>query len=113
MYMYSPKLPPPALLLLGASAAPPLHSVRASQACIGRHRLCPLSIQQIQYNALEYALQYYVHVAALCIAGAAVLELLPYKWEWRSVSRLYYNMTQSTGYLHHWAWRPVDAKWCK
>eukprot|EP00775_Hariotina_reticulata_P007357 gene7357-7568_t len=22
-------------------------------------------------------------------------------------------MTQSTGYLHHWAWRPVEAKWCK
>eukprot|EP00879_Flechtneria_rotunda_P013148 GHRR01013733.1.p1 GENE.GHRR01013733.1~~GHRR01013733.1.p1 ORF type:complete len:429 (+),score=169.33 GHRR01013733.1:161-1288(+) len=51
--------------------------------------------------------------AMLLPPGAAVLELLPYKWEWRSVSSLYYNMTQSTGYLHHWAWRPLDAKWCK
>lgn len=46
-------------------------------------------------------------------AGAAVLELLPYKWDWRSMSSLYYNMTQSTGVLHHWAWRPTDARWCK
>lgn len=51
--------------------------------------------------------------AVLLPPGAAVLELLPYKWEWRGVSRLYYNMTQSTGWLHHWAWRPLDAKWCR
>jgi hypothetical protein len=51
--------------------------------------------------------------AVLLPPGAAVLELLPYKWEWRDVSSLYYNMTQSTGQLHHWAWRPLDAKWCR
>lgn len=51
--------------------------------------------------------------AVLLPPGAAVLELLPYKWEWRGVSTLYYNMTQSTGQLHHWAWRPLEAKWCK
>jgi hypothetical protein len=51
--------------------------------------------------------------AVLLPPGAAVLELLPYKWEWRGVSRLYYNMTQSTGTLHHWAWRPLDARWCR
>jgi hypothetical protein len=51
--------------------------------------------------------------AVLLPPGAAVLELLPYKWEWRDVSSLYHNMTQSTGYIHHWAWRPLDAKFCR
>lgn len=51
--------------------------------------------------------------AVLLPPGAAVLELLPYKWEWRGVSRLYHNMTMSTGRLHHWAWRPLEARWCK
>lgn len=51
--------------------------------------------------------------AVLLPPGAAVLELLPYKWEWRDVSSLYRNMTQSTGRIHHWAWRPLDAKWCR
>lgn len=26
--------------------------------------------------------------------GSMVLELLPFKWEWHNLSRLYYNMTQ-------------------
>jgi hypothetical protein len=51
--------------------------------------------------------------ALLLPPGAAVLELLPYKWEWRNISSLYHNITQSTGVLHHWAWRPRDAKWCR
>ena len=51
--------------------------------------------------------------ALLLPPGAAVLELLPYKWEWRNISSLYYNMTQSSGVLHHWAWRPQEAKWCR
>eukprot|EP00878_Enallax_costatus_P016399 GHUV01017201.1.p1 GENE.GHUV01017201.1~~GHUV01017201.1.p1 ORF type:complete len:104 (-),score=28.10 GHUV01017201.1:1101-1412(-) len=51
--------------------------------------------------------------AVLLPPGAAVLELLPYKWEWRDVSTLYHNMTQSTGQIHHWAWRPLDAEFCK
>lgn len=51
--------------------------------------------------------------AVLLPPGAAVLELLPYKWQWRDVSSLYRNMTASTGQLHHWAWRPLDAKWCR
>jgi hypothetical protein len=38
--------------------------------------------------------------------GAVVMELLPYKWEWQQISRLYFNTTQSTGYIHHFAWRP-------
>lgn len=39
--------------------------------------------------------------------GAVVMELLPYKWEWQQISRLYYNTTQSMGYIHHFAWRPM------
>jgi hypothetical protein len=49
--------------------------------------------------------------------GAAVLELLPYKWDWRDMSRLYVNMTAAargpSRPLHHWAWRATDAKWCR
>ena len=49
--------------------------------------------------------------------GAAVLELLPYKWDWRDMSRLYVNMTKSARGsgrpLHHWAWRAGDARWCR
>jgi hypothetical protein len=51
--------------------------------------------------------------APLLPPGAALLELLPFKWEWRGVSSLYYNMTQSTGRIHHWAWRPQSARWCR
>lgn len=44
--------------------------------------------------------------------GSLVLELLPYKWEWKGISQLYYNLTRSTGSIHHVAWRPTDPKWC-
>ncbi len=44
--------------------------------------------------------------------GALVLELLPYKWEWRNISTLNFNITQSTGVIHHVAWRPMDVQWC-
>ena len=44
--------------------------------------------------------------------GAMVMELLPYKWEWASVSELYYNLTQGLGDIHHFAWRPTDPKFC-
>ncbi len=42
-----------------------------------------------------------------------VLELLPYKWEWANLSMLYYNMTQSIGDIHHFAWRPTHYKYAK
>ncbi len=42
-----------------------------------------------------------------------VLELLPFKWEWHKLSMLYYNMTQSIGDLHHFAWRPTDVRFAK
>eukprot|EP00798_Chlamydomonas_sp_ICE-L_P022811 gene22811-29982_t len=45
--------------------------------------------------------------------GAAVMELLPYKWEWHKISMLYYNVTQSIGDIHHWAWRPMTDEYCK
>uniref|UniRef100_A0A7S0RGP0 Glycosyltransferase n=1 Tax=Chlamydomonas leiostraca TaxID=1034604 RepID=A0A7S0RGP0_9CHLO len=43
--------------------------------------------------------------------GSAVLELLPFKWEWAKVSMLYYNITQSIGDIHHFAWRANHYKW--
>ena len=46
----------------------------------------------------------------LCCAGAIVLELLPYNWEWRGVSTLYRNITSSLGDVHHFAWRAQSAK---
>jgi hypothetical protein len=42
--------------------------------------------------------------------GTLVYELLPYKWEWSKISMLYYNMTQSIGDIHHFAWRPTHWK---
>ncbi|MEW5308350.1 MAG: hypothetical protein WDW38_000318 [Sanguina aurantia] len=50
--------------------------------------------------------------AVLLPPGALVVELLPYKWEWQGVSRLFYNMTQSMGDIHHHAWRPMEREWC-
>ena len=49
--------------------------------------------------------------AALLPPGAAVYELLPFNWEWRHSAELYRNLTRSTGHIHHFAWRPTDAKW--
>ena len=43
-------------------------------------------------------------------AGAVVLELLPYNWEWRGVSTIYRNITASLGDVHHFAWRAQSAK---
>ena len=34
-----------------------------------------------------------------------VIELLPYNWEWKGISRLYKNLTASVGDIHHFAWR--------
>ncbi|PNH04842.1 hypothetical protein TSOC_009007 [Tetrabaena socialis] len=48
--------------------------------------------------------------AALMAPGSAIFELLPYKWEWLGISRLYFNITQSAGDLHHFAWRPTDYR---
>lgn len=45
-----------------------------------------------------------------CYAGAVVLELLPYNWEWRGVSTIYRNITASLGDVHHFAWRAQSAK---
>lgn len=38
-------------------------------------------------------------------AGAVVMELLPYNWEWNGISRTYANLTASRGDIHHMAWR--------
>lgn len=38
-------------------------------------------------------------------AGAVVLELLAYNWEWKGISEVYVNITQSVGDIHHFAWR--------
>ena len=44
-------------------------------------------------------------------AGAMVVELLPYNWEWKGVSRIYKNITRSMGDIHHFAWRAKHPKW--
>lgn len=44
-------------------------------------------------------------------AGAMVVELLPYNWEWKGVSKIYKNITQSMGDIHHFAWRAKHPKW--
>ncbi|KAG2429620.1 hypothetical protein HXX76_010852 [Chlamydomonas incerta] len=46
--------------------------------------------------------------SALLAPGAAVFELLPYKWEWLGISKLYYNITRTVGDIHHFAWRPTE-----
>ena len=45
------------------------------------------------------------------VAGAMVIELLPYNWEWKGVSRIYKNITKSMGDIHHFAWRAKHPKW--
>jgi len=40
-----------------------------------------------------------------------VLELLPYNWEWKRISEMYYNMTRSLGDIHHFAWRATSPQW--
>ena len=44
-------------------------------------------------------------------AGAVVLELLPYNWEWRGISEVYVNITRSVGDIHHYAWRAEESRW--
>ena len=44
-------------------------------------------------------------------AGALVLELLPYNWEWKGLSEIYLNLTRSLGGIHHFAWRATSAQW--
>ncbi|KAG2488504.1 hypothetical protein HYH03_013007 [Edaphochlamys debaryana] len=48
--------------------------------------------------------------AALMQPGSALVELLPYKWEWLGIAQMYRNMTQSTGDVHHFAWRANDFR---
>ena len=40
-----------------------------------------------------------------------MVELLPYNWEWKGVSRIYKNITSSMGDIHHFAWRAKHPKW--
>ena len=40
-----------------------------------------------------------------------MVELLPYNWEWKGVSRIYKNITSSVGDIHHFAWRAKHPKW--
>ena len=40
-----------------------------------------------------------------------MIELLPYNWEWKGVSRIYKNITMSMGDIHHFAWRAKHPKW--
>ena len=51
--------------------------------------------------------------AVFLTPGAIVYELLPFNWEWRHISQLYRNMTQSGEQVHHFAWRPSDSKWAQ
>ncbi|BDA48143.1 hypothetical protein COCOBI_11-4020 [Coccomyxa sp. Obi] len=43
--------------------------------------------------------------------GAVVMELLPYNWEWKGISKIYVNLTRSLGDAHHLAWRATHPKW--
>jgi hypothetical protein len=47
----------------------------------------------------------------LAVAGAVVIELLPYNWEWKGVSKIYVNLTRSVGVIHHIAWRATRPRW--
>lgn len=47
----------------------------------------------------------------LAHAGAVVLELLAYNWEWKGISEVYVNITQSVGDIHHLAWRARHPRW--
>ena len=49
------------------------------------------------------------HTPAL--AGALVLELLPYNWDWQGIPRLYANLTASLGDVAHAAWRANSSAW--
>ena len=40
-----------------------------------------------------------------------MLELLPYNWEWKGISQLYFNITRSLGDVHHFAWRAGSPRW--
>ena len=40
-----------------------------------------------------------------------MVELLPFNWEWKGVSRIYKNITASMGDIHHFAWRAKHPKW--
>ena len=40
-----------------------------------------------------------------------MVELLPYNWEWKGVSRIYKNISSSMGDIHHYAWRAKHPKW--
>ena len=44
-------------------------------------------------------------------AGALVLELLPYNWDWKGISQIYVNLTASLGDVHHTAWRATSPRW--
>ncbi len=39
------------------------------------------------------------------------MELLPYNWEWKGISKIYVNLTRSLGDIHHLAWRATHPKW--
>lgn len=39
------------------------------------------------------------------------MELLPYNWEWKGISKIYVNLTRSLGDVHHLAWRATHPKW--
>ncbi|KAK9837380.1 hypothetical protein WJX84_006958, partial [Apatococcus fuscideae] len=45
--------------------------------------------------------------------GAAVLELLPFNWNWKDFSRIYLNATRSLGDIHHFAWLARSAKFVR
>lgn len=39
------------------------------------------------------------------------MELLPYNWEWKGISKIYLNLTCSMGDIHHLAWRATHPRW--
>ena len=46
-------------------------------------------------------------------AGAVVLELLPFNWNWKDFSRIYLNATRSLGDIHHFAWLARSAEFIR
>ena len=40
-----------------------------------------------------------------------MVELLPYNWGWRGLSRIYANLTASLADIHHVAWRAGKPRW--
>ena len=47
--------------------------------------------------------------AVLLPPGGAVYELLPYRWGWKGIDRMHWNLTRNSADIHHFAWRATNG----